>query len=63
MRHESALERSHRSLPPPWDRIFSLGTRFLVWTLLFGILYILRPFFLLIFLTFVFAYIQAHGVD
>jgi len=63
MRHESALERTHRNLPPPWDRIFSLGTRVLVWGLLFGILYILRPFFLLIFLTFVFAYIQAHGVD
>lgn len=63
MRHESALERTHRSLPPPWDRIFSLGTRVLVWGLLFGILYILRPFFLLIFLTFVFAYIQGHGVD
>ncbi|MEZ5963898.1 MAG: AI-2E family transporter [Planctomycetota bacterium] len=63
MRHESALERTHRNLPPPWDRIFSLGTRVLVWGLLFGVLYILRPFFLLIFLTFVFAYIQAHGVD
>ncbi len=34
-----------------------------MWTLLFGVLYILRPFFLLIFLTFVFAYIQGHGVD
>lgn len=63
MRHESALERTHGNLPPPWDRIFSLGTRVLVWGLLFGVLYILRPFFLLIFLTFVFAYIQAHGVD
>jgi predicted PurR-regulated permease PerM len=63
MRQESDLERTHRSLPPPWDRIFSLGTRVLVWGLLFGVLYILRPFFLLIFLTFVFAYIQAHGVD
>jgi predicted PurR-regulated permease PerM len=63
MRHETALERTHRNLPPPWDRIFSLGTRVLVWGLLFGVLYLLRPFFLLIFLTFVFAYIQAHGVD
>ncbi|MBL8729550.1 MAG: AI-2E family transporter [Planctomycetes bacterium] len=52
-----------KSLPPPWDRIFSLGTRTFVWALLIGVLYILQPFLLLIFLTFVFAYIQAHGVD
>ncbi len=50
-------------LPPPWDRIFSLGTRTFVWGLLAAILWILRPFHLLVFLTFVFAYIQAHGVD
>lgn len=50
-------------LPPPWDRIFSLGTKLVVWCLIFGIIYLLRPFFLLVFLTFVFAYIQAHGVD
>ena len=52
-----------QKLPAPWDRIFSLGTRTFVWVLLIGILYILRPFFLLIFLTFVFAYIQSHGVE
>jgi predicted PurR-regulated permease PerM len=52
-----------KTLPPPWDRIFSLGTRTFVWGLLIAILYLLRPFLLLIFLTFVFAYIQAHGVD
>ena len=52
-----------QKLPAPWDRIFSLGTRTFVWALLIGILYILRPFFLLIFLTFVFAYVQAHCVD
>jgi predicted PurR-regulated permease PerM len=50
-------------LPPPWDRIFSLGTRIFVWALIFGILYVLRPFFLLVFLTFVFAYILEHGVQ
>lgn len=50
-------------LPPPWDRIFSLGTRVFVWALLAGILYLLRPFFLLVFLTFVFAYILEHGVQ
>lgn len=53
----------HGRLPPPWDRIFSLGTRTFVWGLLLAILYILRPFLLLVFLTFVFAYIQAHGVE
>jgi predicted PurR-regulated permease PerM len=52
-----------KPLPAPWDRIFGLGTRVFVWGLLLGILYLLRPFFLLVFLTFVFAYIQAHGVD
>lgn len=52
-----------KPLPPPWDRIFSLGTRTFVWALLAGMIYILRPFFLLIFLTFVFAYIQEHGVQ
>ena len=52
-----------KTLPPPWDRIFSLGTRTFVWALLIAILYLLRPFLMLIFLTFVFAYIQAHGVD
>lgn len=50
-------------LPPPWDRIFGLGTRLFVWGSLAACIYLLRPFFLLIFLTFVFAYIQAHGVE
>jgi len=58
-----AQEPTEKTLPPPWDRIFSLGTRTFVWALLMGVLYILQPFLLLIFLTFVFAYIQAHGVD
>ena len=52
-----------QKLPAPWDRIFSLGTRTFVWGLLITIIYILRPFFLLIFLTFVFAYVQDHSVD
>jgi len=54
---------NEKTLPPPWDRIFSLVTRLFVWGLLIAVLYILRPFLLLIFLTFVFSYIQAHGVD
>jgi predicted PurR-regulated permease PerM len=56
-------ELQYKTLPPPWDRIFSMGMRLFVWTLLAATLYILRPFFPLIFMTFVFAYIQAHGVD
>lgn len=56
-------EPQEKTLPPPWDRIFSLATRTFVWGLLIAVLYLLRPFLLLVFLTFVFAYIQAHGVD
>ena len=56
-------EINEKTLPPPWDRIFSLTTRCFVWALLIAVLYILRPFLLLVFLTFVFAYIQAHGVE
>jgi predicted PurR-regulated permease PerM len=59
----SSLEPHERTLPPPWDRIFSLASRLFVWGLLIAVLWLLRPFLLLIFLTFVFAYIQAHGVD
>ena len=51
-----------RNLPPPWDRIFSLGTRLFVWGVLAAVIYTLQPFFLLVFLTFVFAYILEHGV-
>ncbi|MCA8951236.1 MAG: AI-2E family transporter [Planctomycetes bacterium] len=58
-----APESPEKSLPPPWDRIFSLATRLFVWGLLLAVLWLLSPFLLLIFLTFVFAYIQAHGVD
>jgi predicted PurR-regulated permease PerM len=59
----SMTEPSEKNLPPPWDRIFSLLTRAFVWALLIAVLYVLRPFLLLVFMTFVFAYIQAHGVD
>ncbi|MBL8733530.1 MAG: AI-2E family transporter [Planctomycetes bacterium] len=60
---QTGTEPTSKTLPPPWDRIFSLGTRTFVWVLLIAVLYLLRPFFLLIFMTFVFAYIQAHGVE
>jgi len=56
-------ETNEKTLPPPWDTIFSLGTRTFVWALIISVLYILRPFLLLVFLTFVFAYIQAHAVE
>jgi predicted PurR-regulated permease PerM len=52
-----------KPLPAPWDRIFRIGTLTFVWGSIAAIIYILRAFFLLVFLTFVFAYIQAHGVD
>ena len=60
---DAAEPNRSNQLPAPWDRIFGLGTRIFVWGLFAGIIYLLRPFFLLLFLTFVFAYIQAHGVD
>jgi predicted PurR-regulated permease PerM len=60
---QPVTEPTEKTLPPPWDRIFSLASRTFVWGLLLAVLYLLRPFLLLIFLTFVFAYIQAHGVD
>lgn len=55
----SDKENSH---PRHWDPVFQIITRFLAWGSLFSILYILRSFFLLIFFTFVFAYIQTSGI-
>lgn len=52
-----------RQFPYPWNRIYQIATRILVWGSFFAVLYILRSFFLLLFLTFVFAYVQARGVD
>ncbi len=58
-----SIEDSEKlALPPPWNMVFTFLTRVFVWGLIFAILYILRSFFLLIFLTFVFAYVQAHTV-
>lgn len=51
------------SLPQPWDRILPLIATVLVWGALFGAVFLLRSFFLLIFLTFVFSYIQAQLVS
>jgi predicted PurR-regulated permease PerM len=44
------------------EQILPLITRIGVWGMIFGTLYILSSFFLLIFLTFVFAYIQTNSV-
>jgi predicted PurR-regulated permease PerM len=51
-----------RSLPQPWNRFLPRVTVVLVWGLMFATIYLLRSFFLLIFLTFVFSYIQISGV-
>lgn len=48
---------------PSWQGAASLASRLLVWILLLGLLALLRSFFLLIFLTFVFAYLQSREVD
>lgn len=48
--------------PAPWGRVFSFVTRVFAWALFFFLIYLLRSFSLLVFLTFVFSYIQAHGV-
>ena len=50
------------SLPPPWNRIMPKVAQLMVWGMLFGLVFLLRSFFLLIFLTFVFSAIQANGV-
>ncbi len=52
-----------RNLPQPWAVLFPLGIRTFIWFLFFGVLFILRSFFLLIFLTFIFTYIQNTGVN
>lgn len=46
----------------PWDKIFQISNRLLVWGILIGIVFFLKSFFLLMFLTFVFAYIQTRSV-
>jgi len=46
----------------PWDKIFQISNRILVWGILIGIVFFLKSFFLLMFLTFVFAYIQTRSV-
>ncbi|NCD24938.1 MAG: AI-2E family transporter [Deltaproteobacteria bacterium] len=46
-----------------WDRLTPTLVRLLVWGGVFSVLFILRSFFLLLFFTFVFGYIQNRGVN
>jgi predicted PurR-regulated permease PerM len=48
---------------PFWERYASALVRILVWGGVFFVLFLLRSFFLLIFFTFVFGYIQNRGVN
>ena len=50
-------------LPSPWNRILPSISALVVWGILFGAIWLLRAFFLLLFLTFVFSYLQEHGVQ
>jgi len=52
-----------RTLPRQWRPIVAYVTPLIVWGLILSLIYLLRSFFLLIFLTFVFSYIQARSVD
>jgi len=52
-----------KPLPPPWDRFVPFVQKFVVWAAFFAILWFLRPFFFLVFLTFVFGYLLEHIVE
>ncbi len=52
-----------KPLPPPWDRFVPFVQRLTVWLGFFTILWFLRPFFFLVFLTFVFGYVLEHLVE
>ena len=49
-------------LPPPWDRIFLILNHMVVWGIIIGVIFLLKSFFLLLFMTFVFSYIQTRSV-
>jgi predicted PurR-regulated permease PerM len=59
----SPSNHSPRPLPLPWDIILPIAIRVFVWALLFTILYLLRSFFLLVFFTFVFSYLQNSAIE
>ncbi|MBR5346845.1 MAG: AI-2E family transporter [Deltaproteobacteria bacterium] len=54
--------RRHMSekIPPPWNFILPHAANLFAWGVIAGLIYLLRSFFLLIFLTFVFAYLQTR---
>lgn len=59
----SAENSTARTEPPAYGPGTRLIQRMLVWLAVISVIFILRSFFLLMFLTFVFSYIQANGVD
>lgn len=51
---------------PPWQRsefFYSLLSKIVVWGSIFGVIYLLRSFSLLMFLVFIFCYIQSNAVN
>lgn len=52
-----------RQAPLRWEHVLPLLTRLLVWGIILGLLVFFSSFFALIFLTFVFAYLQSGIVD
>ncbi len=52
-----------RQAPLRWEHVLPLLTRLVVWGIILGLLTLLSSFFALIFLTFVFAYLQSGIVD
>lgn len=50
-------------LPPPWNTLLPHLATIVVWGIFFSLIYLLRSFFLLFFLTFVFSYIQERSVN
>ncbi|HKX45237.1 MAG TPA: AI-2E family transporter, partial [Planctomycetota bacterium] len=52
-----------RKLPPPWNSFVPFLRQLAIWIAFFAILWFLRSFFFLVFLTFVFGYVQQHGVE
>lgn len=55
-------QRKEDEFPPPWNYLIPLGRRLTIWGIFFGIIWLLRSFLPLVFLTFVFAYMAEHGV-
>lgn len=46
-----------------YEMLFSMASKILVWGAIFGVVYLLRSFSLLMFLVFVFSYVQSNVVD